>query len=71
MLKHKYVNQAYHDVQGCQIGLFRPNLRNLASFQVGRPKDFSWPFDFFWPHLKLAALKNVLGLLALLWPFLL
>jgi len=25
---------------------------------------------FFWPHLKLADLKNVFGLLTLFWPFL-
>jgi len=45
----------------------RPNVRNLASFQVGWPKNFSWPFGLFWLHLKLAGL--VFGLLALFWPF--
>jgi len=45
------------------------NFRNLASFQLVGVKNFSWPFGFFWPHLKLVDLKNVFSHLALFWPF--
>ena len=51
---------------GCQIGLFRPNLRNLASFENGWTKIFWLPFGLFWLHLKLAALTNLFDLSALL-----
>ena len=44
-------------VQGCQVGLFRLNLRNLASFQVGWPKKNF--FGLFWPHLKFVGVKKL------------
>ena len=28
----------------CQVGLFRPNFKNLASFHVGWPKNYIWLF---------------------------
>ena len=34
------------------LAFFRPNFINLASFQVGWPKYFSWFFDPSWPALK-------------------
>jgi len=49
--------------QGCQTGLFRPNFRNLASFQIGWPKHFIWPFGII---SSLLSLKNLSGLLAFL-----
>jgi len=52
-----------------RLVFFRPNFRNLASFQVGWPKKIIWPFGLFWPHMKLVDLKNSFGLLALFWPF--
>jgi len=30
--------------QDCQVGLFKPNLKNLASFEVGWPKIFNLAF---------------------------
>ena len=48
---------------GCQIGLFRPNFRNLASFENGWTKIFWLPFGLFWLHLKLAGLNKFV------WPF--
>jgi len=41
------------------MAFFRPNLKNLASFQVGWPKEFLltfWPF--FGPISSLMAFKN-------------
>jgi len=46
--------------QGCQIGLFRPNVSNLASFQIGWPKK---SYLTVWHHLKLVGLKKFV------WPF--
>ena len=40
-----------------RLTFFRQNFINEASFQVGL-KNLSWPFGFFWPHLKLAGLKK-------------
>jgi len=40
---------------------FRQNFRNLPSFEVGWPKNFSWPFGLFWPQLKLFGLKKFVG----------
>ena len=53
-----------------RLAFFRPNFRNLASFQVGWPKKkylAFWPFfGLIWTWL---ALKNSFGFLALFWPF--
>jgi len=38
-----------------QVGFFRPNFRNLASFQVSWPKK---NYLAFWPHLNLVGRKK-------------
>jgi len=39
-----------------RLTFFRPNFRNLATFEIGLPEKNS--FGLFWPHLKLVGLKK-------------
>jgi len=64
-----FASETFIPLQGCQVGLFRPNFRNPASFQIGWPKKIVkkfWPFILLRLISSWLALQNMFSLLAFL-----
>jgi len=42
-----YANSTHFSDRVARLAFFRPNFKNLASFLVGWPQKFVWPFGSF------------------------